>query len=317
VARCDVAMIVDAASLRDNGRFLQAISTTFAIRAYRTKCAITSMIKGMNMRRILSLRSVGLSMLVLCSASLETRALTLPDSSWVPSKLCAGAGGCTSSESFSGGTETLTVPFNNGVATSEGQGAVTSQSSPSLTATATTSVINPNISPFEQPLAQTLLIFTYSMELLGPSAPVAVIVNSNASITGNPRFGSAELDITYDEGDATLLDERAGAESSNGLVPSFSISTSETISPNEIYTITMTAAASAQDSNPSESVSIDPYFQLTPAEIAEGYSLQFSNGVGNGPDVAETPLPAALPLFTGGLGLIGFVGRRRKKQVTA
>jgi hypothetical protein len=34
-------------------------------------------------------------------------------------------------------------------------------------------------------------------------------------------------------------------------------------------------------------------------------------------EVAATPLPAALPLFAGGLGLIGLVGRRKKRQVTA
>ncbi len=32
--------------------------------------------------------------------------------------------------------------------------------------------------------------------------------------------------------------------------------------------------------------------------------------------VSATPLPAALPLFAGGLGLIGWLGRRRKRQGT-
>jgi hypothetical protein len=31
--------------------------------------------------------------------------------------------------------------------------------------------------------------------------------------------------------------------------------------------------------------------------------------------VSATPLPAALPLFAGGLGILGFLGRRRKKAL--
>jgi hypothetical protein len=33
------------------------------------------------------------------------------------------------------------------------------------------------------------------------------------------------------------------------------------------------------------------------------------------PAVSATPLPAALPLFAGGLGLVGFLSRRRKRSV--
>ena len=35
------------------------------------------------------------------------------------------------------------------------------------------------------------------------------------------------------------------------------------------------------------------------------------------PDIASTPLPAALPLFAGGLGLIGLLARRRKQRHAA
>ena len=39
--------------------------------------------------------------------------------------------------------------------------------------------------------------------------------------------------------------------------------------------------------------------------------------VGFTPDVSATPLPAALPLFAGGLGVMGLLGRRRKRNAQA
>ena len=37
----------------------------------------------------------------------------------------------------------------------------------------------------------------------------------------------------------------------------------------------------------------------------------------DGPAVSETPLPAALPLFAGGLGVMGLLARRRKRKAAA
>jgi hypothetical protein len=60
-------------------------------------------------------------------------------------------------------------------------------------------------------------------------------------------------------------------------------------------------------------VSLDPFFQLSLAEINEGCGLIFSDGVGNG-FASATPLPSALPLFASGLGVMGFLTKRRKRK---
>jgi hypothetical protein len=73
-------------------------------------------------------------------------------------------------------------------------------------------------------------------------------------------------------------------------------------------------------------------FQLTFASITAAGSTSFEQNsfesqtlAGNRsvtagsliPDVAATPLPAALPLFAGGLGMVGFLARRKKRKALA
>jgi hypothetical protein len=252
---------------------------------------------------------------IVCVAGSETHAVTvtLSDFSWDSSHLCGGQFGCSSNQVFNGGNATLAVPTGNGVATATGQGLVSPTTSPSLFASASVSVTNPNV---RGPFAQAGLNFTYSMELITPQSgaqTIPVVVNSNASITGNPRSAGASLSITYDNGNATLLSLQAG----NGLPGSFSVSDTENLTAGQIYSIAMNASISAQqNTNLTGTVSLDPFFQLSPAEINEGYRLIFSNGVGNG-FASATPLPPALPLLVAGLGVVGLLARRKKPKAVA
>jgi hypothetical protein len=43
-------------------------------------------------------------------------------------------------------------------------------------------------------------------------------------------------------------------------------------------------------------------------------TITSTGGLSFSPNTATTPLPAALPLFASGLGLIGWIGRRRKRR---
>lgn len=59
---------------------------------------------------------------------------------------------------------------------------------------------------------------------------------------------------------------------------------------------------------------IDPYMFIDPSVIdANLYNITFSPTIGNSP-IAETPVPAALPLFATGLGLLGWLAHRRKRK---
>jgi hypothetical protein len=50
---------------------------------------------------------------------------------------------------------------------------------------------------------------------------------------------------------------------------------------------------------------------------SSGYSAFFASGNATlVSQVSPTPLPAALPLFAGGLGLVGFLARRKKRKAT-
>lgn len=62
----------------------------------------------------------------------------------------------------------------------------------------------------------------------------------------------------------------------------------------------------------SQSGYLDPYVIIDPTFAdASDFEILFSSNVGN---FAATPLPAALPLFAGGLGFLGFVAGHRKRK---
>lgn len=79
-------------------------------------------------------------------------------------------------------------------------------------------------------------------------------------------------------------------------------------------------------SNPVADVWTEYSFDVT-ATGSDTFELSFFNNPGftgldnftgtNVASVSPTPLPAALALFTGGLGFMGLLGRRKKKQVAA
>ena len=70
--------------------------------------------------------------------------------------------------------------------------------------------------------------------------------------------------------------------------------------------------------NPATSSFIDYSFDVTASGASTVLAFNFRDDPGflffDDVSVNQTPLPAALPLFTGGLGVIGLLARRRKRK---
>jgi hypothetical protein len=86
------------------------------------------------------------------------------------------------------------------------------------------------------------------------------------------------------------------------------------LTPLGVYEVDLGAGALGIGSNSTVSALIDPFiFSDNP-----NYSIIVSDGIQNVPlpGSGATPLPAALPLFASGAGLLGFFGWRRKQKAS-
>lgn len=160
------------------------------------------------------------------------------------------------------------------------------------------------------------IIYSYYIELIGPSGTVPLTVNTTGSAIGGAGSLAEVSLIAADFSSPYSVYTAAGtvSVSENGGVPvtssgtSFNRSDVVNITANEVYRVALVADVVANSSNPQETSSVDPFFQFP-----VGYNLDISSGVGNSP-ASVTPLPAALPLFAGGLGFVGFLAKRRKNS---
>jgi hypothetical protein len=175
---------------------------------------------------------------------------------------------------------------------------------------------------------QANITYQYFIELTGPSGTVPLTVNTTVpsgtvpltvNTTGSAVGGSGSEAIVgltnttdfsvpylvYTSDGAVSVFDNGFTENSSG---SFNRSDVVNIAADEVYRVTLVVQVFADSSNPQETASVDPYFQFP-----VGYSLDISSGVGNSP-AAATPIPAALPLFAGGLGIVGFLAKRRKNS---
>ena len=196
-----------------------------------------------------------------------------------------------------GGTSSATASFNLGP-------------SPSLFVTGTAS---------GDGIATDTIIYRYFIELTGPSGTVPLTVNTTGSAIGSADasvviLNTATLNVPYQAltgaGTVSVFDNGYIV---NPSTPGTSFNRSDVVNITEgvVYEVAMQVRVIVDSSNSFGTASVDPFFQFP-----VGYSLDISSGVGNSP-LSATPLPAALPLFAGGLGAMGLFGWCRKRKTAA
>ncbi len=96
-----------------------------------------------------------------------------------------------------------------------------------------------------------------------------------------------------------------GATKANNAVLDFTVGA--------LYEVDLQATAQVKQTSGTATASLDPTFSFVDPADASLFEIDFSPGIINGaPDTSVTPLPGTLPLFAGGLGLVGFLTKRRK-----
>jgi hypothetical protein len=157
----------------------------------------------------------------------------------------------------------------------------------------------------------------YSVQVLGPTATVAVQVAVAGGVAGTSSLGPAPGDIFHGfalKSQWSLQDAASNTVFSEGIVtPALQGSFSDgfnhvvdlQLNVGAIYRVTLIADASARSG--SAFAFIDPVFSFA-AGVGEGYSFVFSEGIGNAP----IPEPSSAALFVA--GLLGLAALRRRAQ---
>jgi hypothetical protein len=239
----------------------------------------------------------------------SANAATVPDASF-EGGICAGTSSvCNGQLGFPANTQ---VSYSSSSGTASLTASYGLAPSPSLFVTGTAS---------GDGIATDTIIYRYFIELTGPTGPVQLTVNTTGSAIGGastsasvgltetgPTPSSAYF-VSTSGGVVSVALDGGGNVNSSGT--SFNRSDVVTITEDVVYQVALSVVVFADSTNPQGTSSVDPYFQFP-----VGYSLDISSGVGNSP-LSATPLPAALPLFAGGLGAMGLFGWRRKRKTAA
>jgi hypothetical protein len=147
----------------------------------------------------------------------------------------------------------------------------------------------------------------YYFAVMGAPGNVSVNIQASGHLSwlGEGR-GIANLFIQPAAGGVYFVNETLNSMYGQSL---FSLNQAYNLTTGTVYAVTMQTLAGSNDEG-TASAAVDPQFF-----VPTGYSIVTSPGIGNG--VAVAPIPAALPLFASALGVLGVLGRRRKKATIA
>jgi hypothetical protein len=162
---------------------------------------------------------------------------------------------------------------------------------------------------------------TYAFEVLGPEdilipLKALVVASSVVDNTGNDAYGQYIIGVNAPQGSGFGISNGGG---SYGGTDTYNGSVDFSVMANQINTVTIFASGYVNGTTSGHvDIYADPVFSF--AAPVDGYSLAFSNGIGNGA-VAEVPAgvpePASWAMMIAGFGLAGAVLRRRAPVVPA
>lgn len=161
-------------------------------------------------------------------------------------------------------------------------------------------------------------LFRYFGQVIAPGGavvPTTINVVSHYSLFSQfgPGDGS-DARVKLEVFGTTVVPLTASTEASNN--GSFSRSMTVPVNTNQTFNVEMLVRAWTFETGTTATAFLDPFFFLDPIQIDQGFTLEFSPGMGN-LNAAATPVPAALPLFVSGLAGLGFLVRRRRRRISA
>jgi hypothetical protein len=156
----------------------------------------------------------------------------------------------------------------------------------------------------------------YDIQVDGPLSrtPITVFWNGTYILAGaTDPDGVTYVDATVGSSPGFLASCAVLAGCAAGISGAFT-GTSLVLPTGNLH-VDIAAAASSENGEEAGFAYIDPYFYLSPAEIAAGDTLAFSASIGNAP--TTVPSPATGGLLLTGLGLLTIASLRRNPSLRA
>ena len=166
-------------------------------------------------------------------------------------------------------------------------------------------------------------VTNYSFEITGPTPTVSLMVNAQGGVgfdslttkTSSAAILSSSFQVRASNNGPVIVQDSRDVNTQVASA-SYSIASDFLFATNTVYDVRLQVGLSDRVSGlgtDSIFAFIDPSFTVDDPN-AGAYSIFFSDGFGGGTAASATPIPAALPLFASGAGVICFLARRRKRK---
>jgi hypothetical protein len=241
---------------------------------------------------------------LLATADVSAKATTLPDFTSIVSVIYNDPA-----------TTTITDPSNVSVPNASGSVATLPFVDIQTTSTALGSFLGG-----QSATAFLTYYFSVTGGTVGTAVTVDVLTNLMTSASAEPVPGSTAFYAFSEINVGPTLEETVCTDTAQCSNSQFNGTLQLTVNSGDVVQVHFEVISESNvQFTGTASASADPMISIDPATLdPQLYSIILSDGVGNGLAPTTTPLPATLPLFAGGLGLVGYLTRRKKRaQISA